>query len=156
MSLKLDCSVACKTWKESEGEMAPNQRDNMGAEPKRPSIEEVDATVEIQDPKNKVVAFEDALKEIGEQGRRRIWKVSQVFGVSGFGKVQVQLLFMIALILLTVLNETMGISFIIPAAQCDLNLTTRDKGLVSSMTFLGEQNFLVALQVTRSFFPPLR
>jgi MFS transporter, VNT family, synaptic vesicle glycoprotein 2 len=50
---------------------------------------------------------------------------------------------MIALILLTVLNETMGISFLIPAAQCDFDLSTRDKGLMSSMTFLGEKRFFI-------------
>jgi hypothetical protein len=88
--------------------------------------------------KHRVLAFEDALKEIGE-GR----PFSSVFRqmkieILGFGNVQIQLLFVIALILLTVLNETMGISFLLPSAQCDLNLSTRDKGLVSGMTFLGE------------------
>lgn len=76
-------------------------------------------------------------------------KIMSIFRPSGFGKVQIQLLFMIALILLTVLNETMGISFLIPAAQCDLDLSTRDKGLVSSMTFLGEQKTFLLFQVTR-------
>lgn len=39
---------------------------------------------------------------------------------------------------MTVLNETMGVSFIIPAAQCDLHMSTSDKGLLSSMTFFGK------------------
>lgn len=39
---------------------------------------------------------------------------------------------------MTVLNETMGVSFIVPAAQCDLQMSTSDKGLLSSMTFFGK------------------
>lgn len=58
--------------------------------------------------------------------------------LSGFGKVQVQTLFMAALILITVICETMGVSYYMPAAHCDLNLSTTDKGLLSGMTFLGE------------------
>jgi hypothetical protein len=51
--------------------------------------------------------------------------------------VQVEQLIVVGLILIAVLNETMGVSFLLPAAQCDLNLSTKDKGLLSSMTFLG-------------------
>jgi hypothetical protein len=46
------------------------------------------------------------------------------------------------LILANTLAETMGISFVIPAAVCDLNLSTSDKGLLSGMTFLGWFHFL--------------
>lgn len=56
---------------------------------------------------------------------------------SGFGKVQIQLIFIGALILLTALNETLGTSFLLPASECDLNMTTQDKGFLSGMTFLG-------------------
>lgn len=44
----------------------------------------------------------------------------------------------IALILFAVINETMGIAYIGTAAVCDLKLSTSDKGLLSSMTFIGE------------------
>lgn len=63
----------------------------------------------------------------------------------GFGKVQVQLTVLICLVLFNVLNETIGISFLIPAAQCDLDLSTRDKGLLSSMVFFGEIFLLESL-----------
>ncbi|CRK93837.1 CLUMA_CG007364, isoform A [Clunio marinus] len=62
--------------------------------------------------KNSPVAFEDALKE------------------TGFGKVQIKLIIATSLVLFTVLNETMGISYIIPAAQCDLDLSLADKGIM--------------------------
>ncbi|KAL7045017.1 hypothetical protein ACKWTF_002133 [Chironomus riparius] len=65
-----------------------------------------------------ILSYEDALKEIG------------------FGRVQVELLFASFLILLNVMNETMGISFIIPVAQCDMNLSESDKGLLSGIIFV--------------------
>ena len=48
------------------------------------------------------------------------------------------MLLIVSFLIMTVLNETMGVSFIIPAAQCDLNMSTSDKGLLSSMTFFGK------------------
>jgi MFS transporter, VNT family, synaptic vesicle glycoprotein 2 len=55
----------------------------------------------------------------------------------GFGKVQIQLIFVGALTLLSALNDTLGLSFILPASQCDFQLTIQDKGIISSATFLG-------------------
>lgn len=43
---------------------------------------------------------------------------------------------------MTVFGETMGISFLIPAAQCDLDLSTSDKGLLSGMAFFGKLFFI--------------
>lgn len=68
----------------------------------------------------RILAYEDVLKEIG------------------FGRVQIEILFASFLVLLNVMNETMGISFIIPVAQCDMNLTESDKGLLSGIIFIGE------------------
>lgn len=69
----------------------------------------------------KIVTYEEALKDIG------------------FGRVQIELLFASFLILLNVMNETMGISFIIPVAQCDMNLSESDKGLLSGIIFVGKE-----------------
>lgn len=63
--------------------------------------------------------------------------VEKVLLQIGFGSVQVQLIIIGALVLLAALNETLGTSFLLPASQCDLELTTRDKGILSGMTFLG-------------------
>lgn len=61
------------------------------------------------------------------------------------------MLLIVSFLLMTVLNETMGVSFIIPAAQCDLHMSTSDKGLLSSMTFFGKLiNDLYSLDVNQT------
>ena len=68
----------------------------------------------------RILAYEEALKEIG------------------FGRFQIELILASFLILLNVMNETMGISFIIPVAQCDMKLSESDKGLLSGIIFIGK------------------
>lgn len=41
------------------------------------------------------------------------------------------------LILMAVINETMGMALIIPAAQCDLALSSSRKGVISAVSFIG-------------------
>uniref|UniRef100_A0A182NE16 Major facilitator superfamily (MFS) profile domain-containing protein n=1 Tax=Anopheles dirus TaxID=7168 RepID=A0A182NE16_9DIPT len=41
------------------------------------------------------------------------------------------------IVIMAVLNETMGISIVIPAAQCDLNLSPTDKGILTGVSFAG-------------------
>lgn len=43
------------------------------------------------------------------------------------------------MVIANTIGETMGISFIIPAAVCDLDLTEQNKGLLSGMTFFGKK-----------------
>lgn len=38
---------------------------------------------------------------------------------------------------MSVITETMGMMFIIPAAQCDLQLSLTEKGVLSAISFLG-------------------
>lgn len=40
-------------------------------------------------------------------------------------------------ILACVLLETLGISYVIPVAECDLLLTTKEKGVLSAVSFAG-------------------
>lgn len=56
---------------------------------------------------------------------------------TGFGKFNYFLVVLSGAVLSTVLLETLGISFILPIAECDLNLTTKDKGLLSAIAFVG-------------------
>lgn len=67
----------------------------------------------------KKTSFEDALKLIG------------------FGKVQIMVLLVCGLILMAVINETMGMAIIVPAAQCDLELSSSRKGVISAVSFIG-------------------
>lgn len=56
---------------------------------------------------------------------------------SGFGKFNLFSLIATGGSLMSVIIETMCAMFIVPAAQCDLNLTLTEKGLLSSVGFLG-------------------
>ncbi|KAG5675993.1 hypothetical protein PVAND_005849 [Polypedilum vanderplanki] len=69
--------------------------------------------------KPRTVGYEDALKEIG------------------FGRVQIEILIASFLIISNLTNETMGISFLIPLASCEMDLSESDKGLLSGMIFIG-------------------
>ncbi|XP_063705657.1 synaptic vesicle glycoprotein 2B-like [Culicoides brevitarsis] len=72
-----------------------------------------------QDPETKAWLFDDALQFIG------------------FGKVQIMCIFICGLILSAVINETMGMMMIITPSQCDLQLSSTAKGMVSSTGFIG-------------------
>lgn len=39
---------------------------------------------------------------------------------------------------MTVIVETLNIGFVIPMSECDLELTTSDKGLLNGAAFLGK------------------
>lgn len=54
-----------------------------------------------------------------------------------FGKFNYFIIFISGVILNAALVETCGISFALPVSQCDMNLTTQDKGILSAVGFLG-------------------
>lgn len=56
---------------------------------------------------------------------------------SGYGKYNLFVILATGGCLMCVIIESMNMSFIIPAAQCDLNLSLEQKGLLVSITFLG-------------------
>jgi MFS transporter, VNT family, synaptic vesicle glycoprotein 2 len=56
---------------------------------------------------------------------------------TGFGKFNYGLIVLTGAILGCVFLETVSINFILPVAQCDLNLTSRDKGVLSGVAFMG-------------------
>lgn len=55
----------------------------------------------------------------------------------GFGKFNYFLIFISGMVLANVLLETAAMGFILPIAQCDLNLTNQDKGVLSAISFAG-------------------
>ena len=56
---------------------------------------------------------------------------------TGFGKFNYALIVLTGAVLGCVFLETVSINYILPVAQCDLNLTTLDKGILSTIGFLG-------------------
>lgn len=56
---------------------------------------------------------------------------------TGFGKFNIFLVVLCGSILGCVVLETVGVNFILPVAQCDMNLTSRDKGVLSAVGFVG-------------------
>ncbi|XP_013107184.2 synaptic vesicle glycoprotein 2A [Stomoxys calcitrans] len=58
-------------------------------------------------------------------------------GVTTFGKFNYLLILICGLILANVLLETLGISFVLPVSQCDLNLTVQERGIMSAIGFAG-------------------
>lgn len=58
--------------------------------------------------------------------------------MTGFGQTTLQIFIASSIIMMAVLNETMGISIVIPAAQCDLNLSATDKGILTGVSFAGK------------------
>lgn len=61
----------------------------------------------------------------------------------GFGKVQILVTLCCGLIVMEVITESMMMSIIMPAAQCDLKLTSTDKGILSTAVFLGNYYFYI-------------
>lgn len=57
--------------------------------------------------------------------------------LTGFGKFNYGLIVLTGAILGCVFLETVGINFILPVAQCDLNLTNQNKGILSAIGFIG-------------------
>lgn len=55
----------------------------------------------------------------------------------GFGKFHVFLLLICGLANSSDAIEILCISFVLPSAECDLKMTSTDKGFLSSITFLG-------------------
>lgn len=56
---------------------------------------------------------------------------------TGFGKFNYLLIFLCGAILGCVFLETVGINFILPVAQCDLELENLDKAILSAIGFVG-------------------
>lgn len=55
-----------------------------------------------------------------------------------FGKFNFAVILITGIILNAVLMECLGISFVLPVAQCDLKLTSQDKGILSAVAFAGK------------------
>ncbi|XP_055551755.1 synaptic vesicle glycoprotein 2B-like [Wyeomyia smithii] len=55
----------------------------------------------------------------------------------GFGRAQLELTLLCCVIVMATICETMGLSVILPAAKCDIELDAANQGILSGSTFLG-------------------
>lgn len=65
------------------------------------------------------------------------YSFDEVLDIVGFGRTTLQVFLASSIVMMSVLNETMGISIIIPASQCDLLLSATDKGMLTGVSFAG-------------------
>lgn len=65
------------------------------------------------------------------------YSFDEVIDIIGFGRTTLHIFIASSIVIMAVLNETMGISIVIPAAQCDLNLSPTDKGILTGVSFAG-------------------
>uniref|UniRef100_A0A182Q0R4 Major facilitator superfamily (MFS) profile domain-containing protein n=1 Tax=Anopheles farauti TaxID=69004 RepID=A0A182Q0R4_9DIPT len=83
----------------------------------------------------------DAAQLNGSNGAGRpngsVHTYAEALEVAGQGRFHTVLLFVTGLCLMSVVNETVNIGFIISAAECDLQLTFSDKGVLNGAGFLG-------------------
>lgn len=84
--------------------------------------------------------YEKALSIIGRHSLLSICSfLSELIAafLSGFGKFHLILLIICAFANASDAIEILCISFVMPSAECDLKISTPEKGILSSMTFLG-------------------
>lgn len=92
--------------------------------------------------RSRAISFEDALELTSEHIIRvfsfKFCLLSRFsFSFVEFGKFNFSVILLTGIILNSVLMECLGISFVLPVAQCDLKLTTQDKGILSAVAFAG-------------------
>lgn len=63
--------------------------------------------------------------------------IEEALTKTGFGKFNIFLIIFSGLALTTILMETLGISYILPVSECELNLSSKEKGLLSGISFAG-------------------
>ncbi|KAG8264358.1 hypothetical protein J6590_014646 [Homalodisca vitripennis] len=64
-------------------------------------------------------------------------KFEEAMEIAGFGKYSLFITFLSALTLFTSLLGSADVSFLMPAAECDLQLSSQDKGMLGSAFFMG-------------------
>ncbi|XP_017783599.1 PREDICTED: synaptic vesicle glycoprotein 2B-like [Nicrophorus vespilloides] len=64
-------------------------------------------------------------------------KFEEAVALTGYGKFNLKILLASGGCLMVVIIETMAMMFVVPASQCDLDLSLSTKGLLSAISFLG-------------------
>uniref|UniRef100_A0A182YJP5 Major facilitator superfamily (MFS) profile domain-containing protein n=2 Tax=Anopheles stephensi TaxID=30069 RepID=A0A182YJP5_ANOST len=79
----------------------------------------------------------DKLPEPKDVTYQRPVKLDDALLMTKFGIYNLCLITISGTILAAVLLETLGISYVLPVAECDLLLTTKEKGVLSAISFAG-------------------
>lgn len=82
------------------------------------------------------VEFEDALEYTGKI-KRQFKKIFVNIFVIGFGTYNIILILVCGLTLFGVNLEAYAIGYVLPSAECDLQLNTYLKGILTSSSFIG-------------------
>ncbi|CAH2085941.1 unnamed protein product [Euphydryas editha] len=83
--------------------------------------------------KNKLQEVQDAEKNVEKIDA----SFEVAFNITGHGKFNHLVLLTCGLIMLNVSMESVGMSYVITAAECELGLTSEHKGLVNAAAFIG-------------------
>lgn len=77
------------------------------------------------------------VKKFIEVEEKKCFEFEDAITKCGFGKFNYILMFLAASLMSSAFTELAAVNYILPVAQCDLNLETRDKGVLSSMGNVG-------------------
>lgn len=83
-----------------------------------------------------VVKFSRALTMTVKESESHV-TLEDALASTGFGKFNYGLIVLTGAVLGCVFLETVNINFVLPVAQCDLNMTTENKGMLSGIAFIG-------------------
>ncbi|XP_046743761.1 synaptic vesicle glycoprotein 2A-like [Diprion similis] len=77
------------------------------------------------------------MENANEPQRTRRVELEEALALAGFGKFNAGLIIVCAICLTASIVETMSTGFILAAAQCDLHMTSSQKGILTGSTFTG-------------------
>lgn len=65
--------------------------------------------------------------------------INPLIMVPGFGKFHYSLIFLSGVVMSSTFFETMGVNYVLPVAECDLNITSKQQyGIISGIWFAGK------------------
>nr|XP_029711049.1 synaptic vesicle glycoprotein 2A-like isoform X3 [Aedes albopictus] len=114
-------------------------------EDQRPSSEHTDVVAKPPNSESQTIEIHHiqlrhyASNDTGgsSNGKPHSYSYNEALELIGNGKFQTFLLFVCGFCLMSVINETLNMGFIISAAECDLHLTFSDKGMLNGAAFCG-------------------
>ncbi|XP_065086083.1 synaptic vesicle glycoprotein 2C [Ochlerotatus camptorhynchus] len=105
----------------------------------RPSNENTDvAAKDAHSGTHSIEIHHIQLRQYGSyDGKAQVYTYNDALELIGKGKFHTFLLFICGFCLMSVINETLNMGLVISAAECDLQLTFSDKGMLNGAAFCG-------------------